>query len=575
MRRSRSAQCACPRAYSHGPASKEFVYAPDQPAWIKTRQLNDAATSSYLESWGYFDGFGRSLQSQAPLANGNRSVTSTGYNALGQTAYSSAAYEIAAGSGYVAPTWTNLANYVYTTYDELGRTVRNETRSGATQLLATRATYDVWLASSYDANDHRQDAVSDAFGQTTQVLEYNTGGATYTTNYAYDLAGRLTGVTDAAGNPTSIGYNLLGRKTGMTDPDMGSWTYGYDNAGNLTSQKDGANRWLYLEYDALNRLIRKRQDSAAGAILAEWLYDATGQLGLPSKSKAYSSQGTTEVYTVAYDVNNRPTQQQYTVPGTGGGTFRLDTGYTTTGQRSTLRYPGGNAGQQGEVVTYGYNAVAQLASVTGDDGTQYVAATSYNAQGQISEQRVDSGANGFTRQYGYNASTLRLETIKAGTASPWENLQKLTYAYDLAGNVQTLADSANSGQVQTFGYDWLDRLTTAATNAAGVGQYSHTYAYNAIGNLTSYNGAAYTYGTKPHAVTGAFGNAYVYDAVGNQTSRTIGGTAYTQAFDYDNRLLGVAGGAVSATFLYDADGNRVKGTVAGVTTVYIAGIYEY
>ncbi|MGB4977075.1 MAG: hypothetical protein WBR35_10080, partial [Anaerolineae bacterium] len=107
MRRSRPAQCACPRAYSRGPASKEFVCAPDQrPAWIKTRQLKDAATSSYLESWGYFDGFGRSLQSQAPLANGNRSVTSTGYNALGQTAYSSAAYEIAAGSGYVAPTWT-------------------------------------------------------------------------------------------------------------------------------------------------------------------------------------------------------------------------------------------------------------------------------------------------------------------------------------------------------------------------------------------------------------------------------------------------------------------------------------
>ena len=129
-----------PSEPTNGPASKEFVYAPAaQPAWIKTRQLKDAATSSYLEGWGYFDGFGRSLQSQAPLANGNRSVTSTGYNALGQTAYSSAAYEVAgaAGSGYVAPTWTNLANYAYTTYDELGRTVRNETRSGATQLWAT------------------------------------------------------------------------------------------------------------------------------------------------------------------------------------------------------------------------------------------------------------------------------------------------------------------------------------------------------------------------------------------------------------------------------------------------------
>ena len=227
----------------------------------------------------------------------------------------------------------------------------------------------------------------------------------------------------------------------MTDPDMGSWTYGYDNAGNLTSQRDGANRWLYLEYDALNRLTKKRQDSAAGTLLAEWLYDAAGQLGLPSKSKAYSSQGTTEVFTVAYDVLNRPLQQQYTVPGAGGGAFRLDTTYTTAGQRATLRYPGGNAGQQGEIVTFGYNAVGQLNSVTSDDGTQYVASTTYNAQGQVTEQRLDSGANGFTRQSVYNANTLRLETLKAGKATPYEDLQKLTYAYDLAGNVQTLTDS--------------------------------------------------------------------------------------------------------------------------------------
>ena len=234
-------------------------------------------------------------------------------------------------------------------------------------------------------------------------------------------------------------------------------------------------------------------------------------------------------------------------------------------------------GQQGELVTFGYNTVGQLTSVTSDDGTQYVANTTYNAQGQVTEQRMDSGANGFTRQYSYNANTLRLETLKAGTAAPFENLQKLAYAYDLAGNVQTLTDATNSGQVQSFGYDWLDRLTSAATNAAGIGQYSHshTYAYNAIGNIASYNGNAYTYGSKPHAVTAAFGNSYGYDAVGNQTSRTVGGVAYTQTFDYDNRLTGVAGGSVSATFLYDAAGNRVKGTVAGVTTVYIAGLYEW
>jgi RHS repeat-associated protein len=32
---------------------------------------------------------------------------------------------------------------------------------------------------------------------------------------------------------------------------------------------------------------------------------------------------------------------------------------------------------------------------------------------------------------------------------------------------------------------------------------------------------------------------------------------------------------VNASFVYDADGNRVKGTIGGVTTVYLAGLYEY
>ena len=32
---------------------------------------------------------------------------------------------------------------------------------------------------------------------------------------------------------------------------------------------------------------------------------------------------------------------------------------------------------------------------------------------------------------------------------------------------------------------------------------------------------------------------------------------------------------LQTSFVYDADGNRVEGTVSGVTTVYVAGIYEY
>jgi hypothetical protein len=76
-------------------------------------------------------------------------------------------------------------------------------------------------------------------------------------------------------------------------------------------------------------------------------------------------------------------------------------------------------------------------------------------------------------------------------------------------------------------------------------------------------------------VTAAFGNSYGYDANGNQTSRTVAGTTSTFTFDRENRLTAVTGGTVSASFVYDADENRIKGTIGSVTTVYIAGLYEY
>ncbi len=50
---------------------------------------------------------------------------------------------------------------------------------------------------------------------------------------------------------------------------------------------------------------------------------------------------------------------------------------------------------------------------------------------------------------------------------------------------------------------------------------------------------------------------------------------YTLTYDYENRLTAVSGGSISASFVYDASGSRVKGTINSVTTVYVAGLYEY
>ncbi|MCA9950619.1 MAG: peptidoglycan DD-metalloendopeptidase family protein [Anaerolineales bacterium] len=133
-------------------------------------------------------------------------------------------------------------------------------------------------------------------------------------------------------------------------------------------------------------------------------------------------------------------------------------------------------------------------------------------------------------------STLRLDQGGSGA-----NLQNLSYTYDDAGNITTISDGVNASQTQTFDYDWLNRLTSASTDAAGTGQYSHTYDYDSIGNITDFDGSAYTYdAAQPHAVTAAHGNQYCYDGNANQVSRLIDGTLYSLTYDIENRLTGVS-----------------------------------
>jgi YD repeat-containing protein len=136
-------------------------------------------------------------------------------------------------------------------------------------------------------------------------------------------------------------------------------------------------------------------------------------------------------------------------------------------------------------------------------------------------------------------------------------------------------------QTQSFTCDVLDRLKTAVVSGGSGGTYSQkSYSYNAIGNITNFEGTAYYYqdSAHKHAVTHLGGTSssyqkYWYDANGNQTTRKVGSNTYNLAYDAENRLTSVSG-AASATFVYDGDGNRVKATFGSVTTVYVGNHYE-
>jgi RHS repeat-associated protein len=133
----------------------------------------------------------------------------------------------------------------------------------------------------------------------------------------------------------------------------------------------------------------------------------------------------------------------------------------------------------------------------------------------------------------------------------------------------------------------MDRLTTASTNAVGVGQYApQTYTYNpATGNISSKSDVgAYTYSsTQPHAVTQAAANTYAYDQNGNMTSRTVDGVEWTYTYNADGQLTQTRkNNQLVSEYGYDGDGKRVwakdyEGYSAGEfkETIYIGNYYEF
>ena len=201
----------------------------------------------------------------------------------------------------------------------------------------------------------------------------------------------------------------------------------------------------------------------------------------------------------------------------------------------------------------------------------------------MTERRLGSTTGVVKQLYAYSAAeNFRLVSLKAGKAGPnYYDLQRFSYTYDDVGNVLTISDAAAYGgsQTQTFTYDPLDRLSTAQASGTppNYGAYSQkSYAYDAIGNLTTFEGTAQITRIDPqHAVTHVGGvQKYWYDKNGNATKRINASQTITLTYDAENRLTGMAGG-VTSSYVYDGDGARVKETSGGTTTVYVGAYYEW
>ena len=128
-----------------------------------------------------------------------------------------------------------------------------------------------------------------------------------------------------------------------------------------------------------------------------------------------------------------------------------------------------------------YNSNMLPTSVIG--AYTYVQSTTYDSASRVTQRVLGAGV--LRQNYTYNAWNIqggRLQGLSGTRISGGVTLQNFTYSYDPVGNIMTIVDSVNT-QTQTlrqaqgtaFGYDELDRLTSAsASGTPAQGSYSET-----------------------------------------------------------------------------------------------------
>jgi RHS repeat-associated protein len=427
-----------------------------------------------------------------------------------------------------------------------------------------------------DESGKMRQSWADAFGRTIELDEPNNSGTlAVNTCYTYDQLGDLTGVTQGA-QTRSYSYDALSRLTTSVAPET-TTNYTYLTANqtlcsgnpNLPCTRSDARRTpIDYAYDQLNRLTGiTYTDGKTHAI--GYTYDAgTNQRGF--RTGMTDGSGST---TWTYFTNGWLQKEQRTIAGK---TNTLSYTYNGDGTVAAITYPSGN------VVTYGIGSDER--STTATDVTHnlnYVATASYMPPGELSSMIFGqaTGFNGINNTAAFN-SRLFFTGATASTSSV--TAQSVSLSYNSNGTVSSMQNAVTSGLSESFTYDSLDRILSAATSASsGAGCWGQSFGPSGTppsgppddrwSNLTEINvtqcttsGLSVTASSATNQVTTA---GYGYDVVGNMTAD--GRTGYAYSFDAENHMT-QASGTPSGTWTYTYDGNglRVEKTNGTSGTLY-------
>lgn len=542
----------------------------DTSGAVKVQKTDYLDGSTSVDTYSYFDGLHRPIQTRKEMEDGSYSVTDTVYNNIGQVYKESMPYS-SSGSSKTSPTTTS-ALLATNSYDAMLRITSTVNAVGTISNA-----YDDWKVTVTDAKGKTKDMYKDGYDNLIKVDEHNSS-STYTTNYEYNGNGKLTKITDALSNVRNFTYDGLGRQLtaqdlhASGDGTFGTWTYTYDAAGNVTTIVDPNAQTINYTYDDINRKATEDYTGTGGTEVT-YTYDS-GTDGVGKLTSA-AAPGANTAY--AYNPNGGLKQEIKTLNSVG---YQTDYTYDRQGNKLEITNPDSSK------IKYTYNTAGQAETVQRKESTDgsfinVVTDIDYGPHGKMTYEEFQ---NGSATTNTYDSSKLYRLSNKTTTITGGSKVQDLTYTYDNNGNVTKIVDASNTNASKTvdYTYDDLNRLLSATATAVASGQstYTHNYTYSAIGNILTRTDVAgtYTYAgdtgsnyANPHAVTSVGSITYTYDNNGNMLTETSG---LSNTWDYNNRLSQAIKGGVTSTYAYDFMGQRVKVANGTSTTYYPSQFYN-
>lgn len=349
-------------------------------------------------------------------------------------------------------------------------------------------------------------------------------------SFAYNN-GKLTGLSNAAGQSISFTYNAEGLMTKMTDAiatPARSFSYSYDATGNLVQVVDPLNathKYSYLVNGPM-KTLSDRNNNKIDIIF-------------------YPDFSTREVV---------------------GCNKRISFSYDTT-NRKTVIVDHFDDGSPNQVTTYTYKKLDNLSWITEMKGNccGFNLSYEYDDEGNMIKE---TDANGQVYEYSYDEKGNML-TAK----DPLGQVTIYTYTNDFQ-KLKTLTDP--KGFQYKLEYDVRGNLVKM--NAPG--NLNYTAEYNSFGDIiksTDPKGNVYNYNYdafgNPTQVTGpnSYSAQLLFDARGNLVSYTDArGNATTAQYDILDRLRQITDPVNKRLrVLYDANGNIISATTKKDETIYL------